>query len=233
MTYGLLNTSDSNHSKWLARQEAIIASLRCQPFLLVVRPQLDDPLNSQRLLDQLKVLHDAGLRHVEVAWSSHVGWRRFVREIQGCCPGFHLGAASVVAMEALQDLHELDLAYAMAPCWDPSLVGAARDRGQLLIPGVLSPTEVQQTTAFGCRLVKLFPAVTVGIAYWKRLEAPMGPLPFVVAAGGLATSDLSGWLGAGHDAVALGRRAIGDPAVGDHAVDPELLGWLNWSPTSA
>ena len=229
----MLNTSDSIDSKWLARQEAIIASLRRQPFLLVVRPQLDDPLNSQRLLDQLKVLHDAGLCHVEVAWSSHAGWRRFVREIQGCCPRFHVGAASVVAMEALPDLKALDLAYAMAPCWDPALVSAARDQGQLLIPGVLSPSEVQQTVAFGCRVVKLFPAVTVGVEYWKRLEAPLGPLPFVVAAGGLTTNDLSDWLGAGHDAVALGRRAIGDHGFGDQCVDPELLGWLKRSPTSA
>ena len=229
----MLNTSDSIYSKWLAQQEAIIASLQRQPFLLVVRPQLDDPLNSQRLLDQLKVLHDADLCHVEVAWSSHAGWRRFVREIQGCCPRFHVGAASVVAMEALPDLKALDLAYAMAPCWDPSLVSAARDQGQLLIPGVLSPTEVQQAVAFGCRVVKLFPAVTVGVEYWKRLEAPLGPLPFVVAAGGLTTNDLSDWLGAGHDAVALGRRAIGDHGFGDECVDPELLGWLKRSPTSA
>lgn len=229
----MLNTSDSIDSKWLAQQEAIIASLQRQPFLLVVRPQLDDPLNSQRLLDQLKVLHDAGLCHVEVAWSSHAGWRRFVREIQGCCPRFHVGAASVVAMEALPDLKALDLAYAMAPCWDPALVSAARDQGQLLIPGVLSPSEVQQTVAFGCRVVKLFPAVTVGVEYWKRLEAPLGPLPFVVAAGGLTTNDLSDWLGAGHDAVALGRRAIGDHGFGDQCVDPELLGLLKRSPTSA
>ena len=229
----MLNTSDSIDSKWLAQQEAIIASLQRQPFLLVVRPKLDDPLNSQRLLDQLKVLHDAGLCHVEVAWSSHAGWRRFVREIQGCCPRFHVGAASVVAMEALPDLKALDLAYAMAPCWDPALVSAARDQGQLLIPGVLSPSEVQQTVAFGCRVVKLFPAVTVGVEYWKRLEAPLGPLPFVVAAGGLTTNDLSDWLGAGHDAVALGRRAIGDHGFGDQCVDPELLGWLKRSPTSA
>ena len=229
----MLNTSDSIDSKWLAQQEAIIASLQRQPFLLVVRPQLDDPLNSQRLLDQLKVLHDADLCHVEVAWSSHAGWRRFVREIQGCCPRFHVGAASVVAMEALPDLKALDLAYAMAPCWDPSLVSAARDQGQLLIPGVLSPTEVQQAVAFGCRVVKLFPAVTVGVEYWKRLEAPLGPLPFVVAAGGLTTNDLSDWLGAGHDAVALGRRAIGDHGFGDECVDPELIGWLKRSPTSA
>ena len=229
----MLNTSDSIDSKWLAQQEAIIASLQRQPFLLVVRPQLDDPLNSQRLLDQLKVLHDADLCHVEVAWSSHAGWRRFVREIQGCCPRFHVGAASVVAMEALPDLKALDLAYAMAPCWDPSLVSAARDQGQLLIPGVLSPTEVQQAVAFGCRVVKLFPAVTVGVEYWKRLEAPLGPLPFVVAAGGLTTNDLSDWLGAGHDAVAFGRQAIGDHGFGDQCVDPELLGWLKRSPTSA
>jgi 2-dehydro-3-deoxyphosphogluconate aldolase/(4S)-4-hydroxy-2-oxoglutarate aldolase len=39
-----------------------------------------------------------------VAWSSHAGWKSFVREIQGCCPRFHLGVASVVGREALQDL---------------------------------------------------------------------------------------------------------------------------------
>ena len=210
----------------------MIASLRCQPFCLVVRPQLDDPLSSQRLLDQLKVFHAAGLRHLEVAWSSHVGWRRWVQGIQECCPRFHLGAASVTVMEALQDLQSLDLAYAMAPCWDPSLVGQARDLGILLIPGVLTPTEVQQASRFGCRLVKLFPAVMVGVEYWKRLEAPLGPLPFVVAAGGLTTNDLSDWLGAGHDAVALGRQAIGDYGFGDQYVDPELLAWLNRSSTT-
>ncbi|BEV35643.1 bifunctional 4-hydroxy-2-oxoglutarate aldolase/2-dehydro-3-deoxy-phosphogluconate aldolase [Synechococcus sp. M16CYN] len=221
MTSGLLNTSDSYHCTWLARQEALIASLRSQPLLLVVRPAIKDLTGSSNLLIQLHDLHEAGLRHIELAWSSHSGWIPWVKQVRQCCPRFQLAAASITAPMALFDLQTLDFAYAMSPCWDPTLVSLARDQGILLVPGVFSPTEVHQAVSFGCRLVKLFPAITLGISYWNRLAAPLGSLPFVIAAGGLTAHDLSNWLSAGYDAVALGHQTVGSDGV-----DPKLFTWL-------
>ena len=209
------------------RQELLVASLQHQPLLLVIRPEPDDLVASgsgSGLLEQVQQLHAAGLRHLEVAWLDQPGWMGFMRRVQDHCPELHLGAASVTVAKALNDLSRLDLSYAMAPCWCPELVEQARGLGVLLVPGVFSPTEVHQAMQFGCRVVKLFPAVNLGPGYWGRLQAPLGPLPFVIAAGGLEVGDLPVWLEAGHGAVALGRRVVGSPAAFQ-----ALLDWLHRS----
>jgi len=204
-----------------------VASLQHQPLLLVIRPEPDDLVASgsgSGLLDLVKQLHAAGLRHLEVAWVDQPGWMGFIQRVQDHCPGLNLGAASVTVSKALNDLSRLDLSYAMAPCWCPELVEQARGLGVLLVPGVFSPTEVYQAKRFGCRVVKLFPAANLGPCYWSRLQAPLGLLPFVIAAGGLEVSDLPIWLEAGHGAVALGRRVVGSPPAFQALVD-----WLHQS----
>ena len=205
------------------RQELFVASLQHQPLLLVIRPGPDDLEASgsgSGLLEQVQQLHAAGLRHLEVAWLDQPGWIGFMQRVQDHCPELNLGVASVTVTKALNDLSRLDLSYAMAPCWCPELVEQARGLGVLLVPGVFSPTEVHQAMRFGCRVVKLFPAVNLGPGYWGRLQAPLGPLPFVIAAGGLEVGDLPIWLKAGHGAVALGRRVVGSP--------PAFQALLNW-----
>lgn len=225
------STSESQLQLWLDRQEALIASLRVQPLLLVVRPEpadLDATDSASPLFHQLRTLHDAGLRHLELAWVDHPGWPSLVDRLQSCCPRFSLGAASVVKPNALEQASQLGLNYAMAPCWDAWLQQRARSLAMPLVPGVFSPTEVHQAMQQGARLVKLFPAANLGCRYWARLEAPLGGLPFVIAAGGLSLKDVSSWLESGHGAVALGRRAIGPDGV-----DPALLHWLQGSTTQA
>ena len=228
MTFALPSTSDQSDFLWRSRQDALIASLQQQPLLVVVRPDDLDLAGHDSgisLIDQLRVLQDIGLMHVEVAWRDDSRWPEFIRRLADTCPKLVVGAASVVEQRALDVLAELDLSYAMSPCWDPVLLDQARQRGILLVPGVFSPTEVMQAIRSGCRLVKLFPAATLGCRYWSRLLVPFGKRPAVIAAGGLAVSDLEEWLSAGHDAVALGRRVMGPDGV-----DDDLLRWLQGSP---
>ena len=208
----------------MQQQEALIASLSAQPILVVVRPDqadLDGDDGPGSLLDHLSCLENVGLRHVEIGWQPGQQWRRFVERVRQSRPSLQLGAASVLTAEALVDLEVCGLPFAMSPCFDPSLLESARRSGILLVPGVFSPTEIQQATAMGCGLVKLFPAASVGVDYLQRLRAPLGPLPKVIAAGGLGVADLDAWLQAGHVAVALGRRVIDV-----QGPDPALLRWL-------
>ena len=231
MMSGLPTTSERDQPLWLVRQEELILSLQRQPFLIVVRTDSNDldlpegPDGEGSLIRQLDRLHQAGLTHLEVAWKADPRWVPFMQRIRELFPGFSLGAASVTSLAALDDLQQLALPYAMSPCWVPELVQEARRRGLLLVPGVFSPTDVLQARDFGCNLVKLFPAVSVGCDYWRRLQAPLADLPMVVAAGGLGVADVPKWLSTGHGAVALGRRVLGADGL-----EPELLTWLGGSP---
>lgn len=230
MTCGSPNTSESCPCQWLVKQQALQESLQHQPLLLVVRPgsgDLEAPFTPSPLFAQIQRLYAVGLRHLEVAWCQHPGWKGFVGCLQDHCPELQLGAASVTSSEALPQLVELGLDYAMSPCWQPELVAEARSLDVLLVPGVFSPTEVLQAKSFGCGMVKLFPAAELGADYWSRLRSPLGELPFVIAAGGLSLQDIPLWLKAGHGAVALGRRVIGSDANCD-----ELRRWLELASTN-
>ena len=222
MTCGSPNTSEA--TAWSLREEALLASLRNQPLLIVVRPDASDlqgASGSLSLLSQVRALHAAGLRHLEVAWVDSPAWPDFVRGVRAECPDLQLGAASLTRPEALKDVQACGLPFGMSPCFDPELLALAREMGLLLVPGVFSPTELLQATQQGCRLVKLFPAVQLGVGYVNSLRGPLGPLPQVIAAGGLGVDDLEPWLEAGHAAVALGRRVIGA-----EGIDRTLLRWL-------
>jgi 2-dehydro-3-deoxyphosphogluconate aldolase/(4S)-4-hydroxy-2-oxoglutarate aldolase len=72
----------------------------------------------------------------------------------------------------------------------------------------MTPTEIRQAVVLGCHVVKLFPAVVLGLDYHRQISAPMGDLPFMIAAGGLSVADLDPWLSAGYDAIALGRGVL-------------------------
>ena len=208
----------------MQRQEALIASLAAQPILVVVRPNptdLDGDEGPGSLLGHLSCLASVGLRHVEIGWQPDSRWCSFVARVRQRCPSLQLGAASLLTADALVDLETCGLPFAMSPCLDPALLERARQRGILLVPGVFSPSEIQQASAMGCGLVKLFPAFSVGVDYIQRLRAPLGPLPQVIAAGGLRVTDVDPWLKAGHAAVALGRRVIDV-----QGPDPALLRWL-------
>ncbi|NDG02997.1 MAG: hypothetical protein EB119_07355 [Synechococcaceae bacterium WBB_34_004] len=47
-------------------------------------------------------------------------------------------------------------------------------------------------------------AAALGPTYWCQLQGPLAPLPFCIAAGGIAPKDLASWFAAGVQAVALG-----------------------------
>ena len=177
------------------------------------------PLSWTKLLDDLT---DTGIRHLELAWRPHSGWVDSIKALKSHWPGFSLGATSVCCADAVRDTVQAGLTYATAPFLDDSLQKLAYQLGLLLVPGVLSPTEIHRAIQLGCSLVKLFPAAIVGPHYWRYLYAPLNPLPVVIAAGGLKVSDLDNWLGAGHNAVALGQSLL----IGGR-IDPSLHRWIS------
>jgi 2-dehydro-3-deoxyphosphogluconate aldolase/(4S)-4-hydroxy-2-oxoglutarate aldolase len=170
-------------------------------------------LRSQKpalLVPQLDQLRDLGVRHVEIAWVPCADWTAQCRQLIAAFPDLRLGASSICSAAALEAVLEAGFSYGVSPILDAALLERSFEAGFALVPGVMTPTEVNRARALGCSIVKLFPAITVGIGYWRRLREPLGaPLPFCVAAGGLHPSDVRPWLEAGVDAVALGSSLVG------------------------
>ncbi len=212
----LPNTSETD--------EGLIRSLRVQPLLVVLRPEsrdLEQVFSSTRLCRQLDQLVEAGVKHVEIAWIEHPRWRDLVMAARSRHLHLSLGAASITQLSALQQVTELGFSYAMSPLLDRELQQRAKQLDFLLVPGVMTPSEIRHACDLGCRLVKLFPASVLGRGFYRQIAAPMGNLPFMIAAGGLRAGDLYSWLEAGYDAIALGRTVFENDGF-----DPSLAAWI-------
>ena len=191
---GSLSTSEAQ-----APQSDLIAALHRQPLLVVLRAT--EPLELRPQIERLQAL---GIHQVELAWSRHPEWVGQCQALQERFSQMAFGSASICSLAGLEATAAAGLRYAVSPVLDRSLVERAQGLGVALVPGVMTPSEVHQAREWGCRVVKLFPAISLGIHYWSRLAPPLGPLPFCIAAGGLAPADGIPWLEAGVDAVALG-----------------------------
>jgi 2-dehydro-3-deoxyphosphogluconate aldolase/(4S)-4-hydroxy-2-oxoglutarate aldolase len=153
--------------------ERLIHSLRAQPLLIVLRP--GEPLQAAATLERLQAL---GLRHVEIAWQPLPHWAAQMAELIQMHPALELGAASVCEPRGVTEAAAAGCRYAVSPVLDPTLLEEAARRDLVLVPGVMTASEVHRARRLGCSLVKLFPAVSVGIEYWRRLREPLGePLP--------------------------------------------------------
>lgn len=167
---------------------------------MVLRP--GEPFAAAPALERLR---SEGVIHVEIAWQPGASWADQMEELVRRFPDLELGAASVCERQGVAAAAASGCRYVVSPVLDPALLEAAAELDLLLVPGVMSPSEVHQARRLGCSIVKLFPAVSVGIGHWRRLREPLGdPLPFCIAAGGLTPADVRPWLAAGVDAVALG-----------------------------
>jgi 2-dehydro-3-deoxyphosphogluconate aldolase/(4S)-4-hydroxy-2-oxoglutarate aldolase len=192
--------------------------LQQSPLLAVLRS--DDPAS---LIPIVADLAAVGIVHVELAWSEASTWLPGCQQLHSRFPSLYLGAASIVQPQALDVVAAAGLPYAVSPVLDRELLQRASSLGLVLVPGVMSPTEVHRARRWGATIVKLFPAKSLGAGYWASLRAPLGGLPFCIAAGGLGPADVAPWLAAGVDAIALGQSLFVAPSV----LDPRLAALIS------
>ncbi len=155
-------------------------------------------------VDQLVEL---GLHHIEIAWVDHSRWSALITAIRLRHPTLQLGVASVTSQRGLQAVIDLDLPYAMSPLLDQGLISTAHQHNCCLVPGVMTPTEIRQAVVLGCHVVKLFPAVVLGLDYHRQIS-PNGGSAFHDCRRRVECGRLDPWLSAGYDAIALGRGVL-------------------------
>lgn len=124
--------------------------------------------------------------------------------------GLPVGAGTIVRPEQVDLAQRLGAAYVVSPGLSAEVVRAARSRGIPVLPGVATPSEVQQAAALGLRWVKAFPAAWLGSSWFRHLRGPFPDVRFV-ATGGLDASNAAQFLDAGVRVAAVGS-ALEDPA---------------------
>ena len=109
-------------------------------------------------------------------------------------PGFLVGAGTVVEPGQVEQALAAGAQYAVSPGFSPAVSRECAAQGLPLIPGVVTPGEIQAAMEAGHRVVKFFPAgASGGAPMVAALSAPFPDVQFVPT-GGIEESTLSAYL---------------------------------------
>ena len=159
------------------------------------------------LLDMAEILRQASITAMEVTLNSSDAPALIRRLADAMGARMLIGAGTVLTAEQAEAAVAAGAQFLVAPGFGPAVVEQARRARVLHVPGVLSPSEVGQAAAAGCRLLKLFPAQTLGPDYLKALRAPFDQLDFMPT-GGVSAETIPAWRRAGAVAVAAGSTLL-------------------------
>ncbi len=136
-----------------------------------------------------------GIGVLEVALRTEAAFES-IRRIRASLPDLVVGAGTVQTPEQARQAIGAGAQFGMAPGLNRRIVSDFRERSIPFVPGILTPTEIENALALGCRLLKFFPAQAAGgIAYLKALAGPFGNLDLhICATGGIHPSNLRQYL---------------------------------------
>ena len=105
-----------------------------------------------------------------------------------------IGAGTVLTTTQVDLAAEAGATYIVSPGTSVAVVQRAQEHGLAVLPGAVTPTEIQAALELGLDTVKFFPAGTYGgPAALRALSAPFGGLKFVPT-GGVSVDNLAEYL---------------------------------------
>jgi 2-dehydro-3-deoxyphosphogalactonate aldolase len=106
----------------------------------------------------------------------------------------------------------------VAPNCNPAVIAHAASLNMLTAPGVATPTEAFAALDAGARVLKIFPAESVGPAGLKAMKAVLPPETLLWPVGGVTPANMAGWLQAGATGFGVGSQLY-QPGQGREALE--------------
>ena len=182
---------------------ALATILEDRALAVVRAPHVPDPA---ALADALA---RGGIRALELTFTTS-GVLDLVRAASDA--GAVIGAGTVLTADQARSAIDAGARFIVTPGLRPEVAAVVTAAGIPLMLGALTPSEVMTAIDLGADAVKIFPARTVGPAYFKDL---LGPFPDarLVPSGGVNVGNAAHFLAHGAVAVTAGTDVVSPAAV--------------------
>jgi 2-dehydro-3-deoxyphosphogluconate aldolase/(4S)-4-hydroxy-2-oxoglutarate aldolase len=139
-------------------------------------------------------LIDGGLPCAEVVFRTPAA-EESIRIIAQEFPQMLLGAGTVLTTRQADVAAAAGAKFIVSPGLNPSVVKHCQSKEMLIIPGCMTPSDIEAAMELGLGAVKFFPAEAAGgVNMLKALSAPYTDIKFMPT-GGIDASNLSLYLG--------------------------------------
>ena len=139
--------------------------------------------NEEKAVPLANILLENGMPIIEVTLRTDSALRS-IEKIAKECPKILLGAGTVLNVEDAQKAIDYGAKFIVSPGFNPKIVEYCNYKSVVVLPGVLTPTEIQNAVESGVKVLKLFPMESIGgLAYLKAVSAPFRDVKFIPTGG--------------------------------------------------
>jgi 2-dehydro-3-deoxyphosphogluconate aldolase/(4S)-4-hydroxy-2-oxoglutarate aldolase len=151
--------------------------------------------NADAAIPLADALLDGGLPIVEITFRTAAA-AEVIRKITKERPRLIVGAGTVLTAKNLEAAKASGAAFAVAPGLNPHIVKQAQVIGLPFVPGIATPTDIEQGLSLGCKYLKFFPAEALGgVGMIEALSAPYQHTGIrFTPTGGVNTTNLESYL---------------------------------------
>jgi 2-dehydro-3-deoxyphosphogluconate aldolase/(4S)-4-hydroxy-2-oxoglutarate aldolase len=175
---------------------ALLAELRAAPLVAILRrPRVDIGVCA-------RVLLEAGVRFIEVTIDSP-GSVPFLESAAAKFKGALFGAGTVTVPALAEEAIRAGAQFLVTPNFNPEVIRIAHSHQIPIFSGAMTPTEIFSAYQAGADVIKVFPAATLGSAYFKELRGPFPEIP-LMATGGITVDNAPDFFAAGATALGVG-----------------------------
>lgn len=122
-----------------------------------------------------------------------------------------LGIGTIKTVEDAENFIQLGADFLVSPIVNADLAATIKKSNKVWIPGAMTPTEIALCEELGAKIIKIFPASTVGINYISSIKPLFPELDFIVT-GGISTNpdEIKNWFNQKVLGIGLGSALFKD-----------------------
>ena len=188
-------------------KENILAEILKRKAVAVIRAK--DPNKLKRIIESLA---EGGITVAEITMTVPNAIQLIEKMSNEVDKNIIIGVGSVLNRTTAIEAIKAGARYVVSPIMKKEIIETAHENDVPVMPGCFTPTEIQTAYEYGADIIKVFPADTLGIEFFKSILAPMPHLK-LMPTGGVTLTNPGDWIKAGACAVGLGSALLDSKAI--------------------
>lgn len=145
---------------------------------------------------------EGGMKIIEITMSVP-GGPKLIKELKEEYKDICVGAGTVLTKDAVDQCIENNTDFIVSPCVDEEIIKYASERKALVIPGLMTMSELNKVYKMGLRFIKVFPGNVVGKGFIGAAKS-IFPDINIMPTGGVNKDNIGEWIQGGADCSGIG-----------------------------
>ena len=149
----------------------------------------------EEAVNTANALIKGGVSVVELAWRTPMAIEA-IKAVVDSCPETLVGAGAVLKPKQIESVKKAGAHFALSPGINTDVILESNNYELPFIPGIATPSELQEAIDIGCTCLKLFPVEPLGgVPYLKSMAEPYKHLNIkYVPLGGISMKNFNEYL---------------------------------------